>query len=142
LDFGEAGDEKGFRVILAKPGPRPAKITNMPYVGAKQLLHVSGTLSDIESRAAELRDSGWLRVVVTLEKPDPDINRRIRNLLPNAVSVDCEIPHETATGVETSFDSSLPSDVFRQYFRETHGRDASDELIEIFNGLREEAEEI
>jgi exonuclease SbcD len=141
LDFGEAGEEKGFRVILAKPGPRPANITTAPYVGAKQLLHVAGTLSDIESRADELKDSGWLRVVVKLEKPDPDVNRRIRNLLPNAVSVDCDVPRETAIEVGASFDSSLPSDVFRQYFRETHGREASDELIETFNGLREEVEE-
>lgn len=141
LDFGEAGDEKLFRVIEVKPGPRPAKITSLPYVGAKQLLHVTGTLPEIEDRATDLKDSGWLRVVVKLDKPDPDINRRVRNLLRNAVSVDCDLPRQAADNAESSFDSTLPADAFRQYFRETHGREAPDELIDMFNTLHEEVEE-
>jgi exonuclease SbcD len=141
LDFGEAGEEKTFRVIEVKPGPRPAKISNVPYVGAKQLVHVSGTLAEIELRATDLKDAGWLRVVINLDKADPDVNRRVRNLLPNAVSVDCVTPRDAAVDKVTGFDSTAPSEVFRQFFREAHGKDASEELIEIFNSLREEVEE-
>jgi len=141
LDFGEAGEEKSFRVVQVKPGPRPATITSVPYVGAKPLLQVNETLAVIEGRASELRDAGWLRVVVKLEQPDPDINRRVRNLLPNAVSVDCEVPRTMSREMEVSLDSSSPSELFRQYFRETHGREATDELIEVFNELRAEVEE-
>jgi len=141
LDFGEAGEEKSFRVIEVKPGPRPAKISYVPYVGAKQLVHVSGTLAEIELRANDLKDAGWLRVVVNLDKADPDVNRRIRNLLPNAVSVDCVTPRESAVDKVAAFDSTAPSEVFRQFFREAHGKDATDELIEIFETLREEVEE-
>ena len=141
LDFGEAGEEKSFRVIDVKPGPRPAKISYVPYVGAKQLVHVSGTLAEIELRANELKDAGWLRVVVDLESADPDVERRIRNLLPNAVGVKCVTPRESAVDKVAAFDSTAPSEVFRQFFREAHGKDATAELIEIFETLREEVEE-
>lgn len=141
LDFGEAGEEKGFRVIQAVPGPRPAKITNVPYVGGKQLVHVRATLTEIEERATTLRDSGWLRIVVKLDTPDPDINRRIRNLLANAVSVDCETPREAAADLTSSSESTSPADTYRQYFRHAHGSEAGDDLIEAFNSLREEMEE-
>lgn len=140
LDFGEVGEEKGFVVIDVKPGPRPAKIANVPYAGGKPLFMVEGTLADIEARAAELKDAGWLRVIVKLDKQDADINRRIRNLLPNAVSVDCGTPREAAANITASFDSASPSEVFQQYFREAHGKEAAGELIETFNSLREEIE--
>lgn len=141
LDFGEAGEEKGFQLIEATAGPRPAKISSIPYVGTTPLLKFSGTIDEIESRATELRESGWLRVVVKLDRPDPDVNRRVRNLLPKAVSVDSEAPREQATDGVQPFDSASPSEVFRKYFRGAHGRDASDELIAVFNTLRQEAEQ-
>jgi len=141
LDFGEAGEEKGFRVIQVKPGPRPAKISDIPYVGAKPLLHVFGTLAEIEFRAPELRDAGWLKVVVKLDKADPDINRRIRGLLPNAVSVDSEVPRESPGERQRSSDNASPQELFQQYFREAHGKTAPDELVELFNSLRAEIEE-
>jgi len=141
LDFGEAGEEKAFRVIEARPGPRPAKISHVPYVGAKPLVDVKGTLSDIEDRAAELKDAGWLRVVVKLEQKDPEINRRIRNLLPNAVSVDCELPDEGPLDVEAYADSASASELFRRYFREAHGKEVNDRLLHAFEVLREQMEE-
>lgn len=141
MDFGEAGEEKGFRLIEAKPGPYPAKISTLAYVGAKPLLHVTGTLGDIEVRVPELKDAGWLRVVIKVDKADPDVNRRIRNLLPNAVSVDCEVSRTSLADEPPSLDSTSPCDMFRRYFRETHGRDAADELIAAFNALRDEVED-
>lgn len=142
LDFGEAGESKSFRLIEARPGPHPARVSAIPYEGAKPLLHVADTLAAIESRAGELaRAAGWLRVVVQLDRPDPDINRRIRNLLPNAVSVDCEIPREQSREEGEPLESMSPADAYRRYFRAAHGREASLEVIEAFNRLREEAEE-
>ncbi len=140
MDFGEAGDEKSFLVIDAKPGPRPAKVSAIPYVGGKPLLKVRARMNEIEERADDLRNSGWLRVVVDLDKSDPDVNRRVRGLLPNAISVDAEVPREHGTDANISPDETAPSDVFRQYYREAHGKLASDELIAAFDALQEEVE--
>lgn len=142
LDFGEAGEDKYFNVIEAKSGPHPAKVYQLPYKGAKRLLKLSGTLEEIESQAPELKESGWLRVVVKLIAPDPDINRRIRNLLPNAVSVDSELPREQTADLISVFDTGSPADVFWQYFVQEHGREPSNELIDAFNQLRQEAEAV
>jgi exonuclease SbcD len=140
MDFGEAGDEKSFLVIDAKPGPRPAKVSAIPYIGGKPLLKVRARMSEIEERADDLRSAGWLRVVVDLDKSDPDVNRRVRGLLPNAVSVDAEVPREQVTESEITADAKVPSAVFEQYYREAHGKAASEELIAAFNALREEVE--
>ena len=140
LDFGEAGEDKFFNVIVAKPGPTPAKISQVPYEGAKRLLKCSGTLQEIEAHAPEWREAGWLRVLVKLDAPDPDVNRRIRNLLPNAVSVDTESLGENASDAASALEVSSPADMFREYFVQEHGRVAGDELIEAFKRLRDEAE--
>ncbi len=141
MDFGEAGDEKSFLLIEAKPGPMPAKISQIPYVGGKPLLKVSAQIDEIENRASELRNSGWLRVVVQLEKADPDINRKVRCLLPNAVSVDAEVAREQKAEESLDSKTATSSDMFRLYYREAHGKAASDELIAAFDDLREHVEE-
>jgi exonuclease SbcD len=142
MDFGEAGEEKSFLVVEAAAGPRPAQISVVPYVGGTPLKEVRGVLKELAEQAADLRDDGWLRVTVDLDDHDPDINRRVRELLPNAVSVDA-IVKKSATPAATIAETSLPADAFRQYYRETHGEDASDALIDAFIELREvvEAEE-
>ena len=140
MDFGEAGDEKSFLLIDAKPGPKPARVSTIPYAGGKPLLKVRARIDEIEDRAEDLRNSGWLRVVVQLDKTDPDMNRRVRGLLPNAVSVDAEVPREQGTEGNLLSETTAPSDVFRQYYREAHGKPASDELIAAFDALREQIE--
>jgi len=79
-------------------------------------------------------------VLVKLDAPDPDVNRRIRNLLPNAVSVDTESLGENASDAASALEVSSPADMFREYFVQEHGRVAGDELIEAFKRLRDEAE--
>lgn len=139
MDFGEAGEEKSFLLIEAVAGPRPAQISVVPYVGGKPLKEVRGVLKQLAEQAADLQDGGWLRVTVDLDENDPDINRRVRELLPNAVSVDA-IVKQTASSVATIAETGLPTDVFRQYYRDTYGRDASDALIDAFIELREAVE--
>lgn len=139
MDFGEAGQEKSFLAIEAQAGPRPAQISTIPYVGGKPLLEARGTLNELTARAATLRHEGWLRVVVDLDVNDPDINRRVRELLPNTVSVDVAVKR-TASAKAAISETGLPSDLFRQYYRETHERDASDALIDAFDELREAME--
>ncbi len=88
LDFGEAAEEKSFVVVGATPGPTPARIATVPYKGGRQLMKIRATLQQLESRAEELRHAGWLKVIVPLDMPDSDINRKVRMLLPGTVKRD------------------------------------------------------
>lgn len=142
LDFGESGEEKSFRVIEVSPGPRPAKISCMPYAGAKPLIRVEGTLSEVENRAEELRTEGWLKVIVKLDQPDSEVNRRIRDLLPNAVSVDCEYREQEKIRANEDLDTVEPKGLFRDYFLKQHGREPEPDLLTAFEQLRVEAEDI
>lgn len=139
MDFGEAGEQKTFLVIEAAAGPRPAQISAVPYVGALPLKSVRGELKDLVDQAADLQNAGWLRVTVDLDDYDADINRRVRELLPKAVSVDAVIK-KAASPIATMTETGSPSDAFRQYYRETYGEDASDALITAFSELRDAVE--
>ncbi|MBL8234648.1 MAG: exonuclease SbcCD subunit D C-terminal domain-containing protein, partial [Bryobacterales bacterium] len=135
LDFGEAGIEKSFVVIEAQPGPRPAKISRVAYVGGKPLRRFAGTLQELEQKAEELKQDGWLRVIVKVDKRDPDVNRQVRQLLPNAVSVDVEAPAPGNDAEPASCEDSYP-----EYYRQKHGKAPSAELLAAFDQLRAEAE--
>jgi exonuclease SbcD len=92
LDFGEAGQAKSFVVIDVKPG-QPARVQRIAHEGGKELHDLRLTLPKLEGRAADLRTAGWLRVTVPLSEPDPDLNRKVRELVPNALTVHAELPN-------------------------------------------------
>ncbi|MEO8360173.1 MAG: exonuclease SbcCD subunit D C-terminal domain-containing protein [Vicinamibacteria bacterium] len=96
LDFGETGQEKTFVVVTAAPG-KPAKVTHVPYEGGFPLLDLRATLPDLESLAEKHRHSCWLRVTVPLAEKDPDLSRKVREILPNALVVKPELPETEAT---------------------------------------------
>lgn len=135
LDFGERGQTKTFVVVDAVAG-LPAQVRHVPYVGGKELCVVEGTLAELEQRADALRDAGWLAVVVPLDAPDPDVNRKVRRLFANAVSVDVVLPERSASPPASppATDGS-PFDLYRAYHLEAHGCLPSDEVIERFAGL-------
>ena len=94
MDFGEAGEEKTFVVVTASPGEpaiRPADIEHVPYEGGLPLVDLRASLAELEETADQYR-TGWLRVTVPLTEKDPDLNRKVRELLPNALVVRAELP--------------------------------------------------
>jgi DNA repair protein SbcD/Mre11 len=93
MDFGEAGEEKTFTVITASPGKRArlADIEHVPYEGALPVVDLRASLAELEETADRHR-TGWLRVTVPLTEKDPDLNRKVRELLPNALVVRAELP--------------------------------------------------
>jgi exonuclease SbcD len=101
MDFGEAGEEKTFVVVTASPGKpaMPADIEHVPYEGGLPLFDLRASLAELEEDADQYRE-GWLRVTVPLTEKDPDLNRKVRELLPNALVVRAELP-----------DAEEPSDI-------------------------------
>ena len=132
LDFGEVGEEKSFVVVDVEPGV-PARTTLVPYEGGKPLIDLRATFAELEADAEKLRDAGWLRVTVPLEVPEPDLNSRVRRLIPNALSVRVELPE-----LEADEDPDRPpanasaTELFTAFYRKKHQRPPEDALVDLF----------
>lgn len=138
LDFGEAGEAKSFVLVEARPKAGPARVGCVPYEGGKPLRDVRATLVELERDAEALREGGWLRVTVPLDRPDPDIAAKVRRLLPNALVIRPDAPRADAEKEPPHEVRGLaPREAFAAYFRGAHGREAEPELLDAFEALRE-----
>jgi exonuclease SbcD len=136
LDFGEGGEEKSFVVVDARPG-QPARIERIPYQGGKALRSIRMTLEEIERDRDGLLASGWLRVVVPIEGPDPEINGRVRRLLPNAVSVDVDLERPEPEREALPSRDAPPVEMYRSYHIREHASEPDSELVRSFEELYE-----
>ena len=138
MDFGEAGEEKSFVVVTASPG-EPATVEHVPYEGGIPLVDVRATLDELEVAADELRQSGWLRVTVPLTEKDPDLNRKVRELLPNALVVRAELP-EAEEPPDIRLEAGVsPVGHYGAYHLREHQRDADLAVLETFQDLYDQA---
>lgn len=139
LDFGEVGECKTFAVIEVTPG-KPPRVERVPYEGGVELGDWSGTWPECEAAADRLRHFGYLRVRVTLETPMTDLNRIVRQLLPNAVVVDAVLPRQEDARVTPVAMTASPLERFRAFYEERHQRPPQDETLALFNELYARAE--
>ncbi|MBI5494438.1 MAG: exonuclease SbcCD subunit D [Deltaproteobacteria bacterium] len=134
LDFGEAGEEKGYLLVDVEPG-QPTRATRLPYQGGRPLRKVAGSLAVLERDAESLRASGWLHVTVALQGPEPDVNGRVRRLLPNAVSVEVERPSQAPPPAGVHASALPPRALYAEYVRASRGAEPGDALLDAFDGL-------
>lgn len=136
MDFGEVDDDKTFTLIEAHPG-QPATFEEVPYKGGKRLYDIQSTFPDLLAQASLLAEGCWLRTTVELSEHDPDIGRRVRERLPNALVVRArspEVPYEPALPKE----QSTAPERFRDYYHRVNERPPSEALMEAFTRLYEE----
>lgn len=137
MDFGEAGEEKTFVVAEASPG-RPATVEHVRYEGGQPLFDIRATLEELERTADEHR-TGWLRVTVPLTEKDPDLNRKVRELLPNALVVRAELP-EPEEPSEVRLEPGLsPVGHYGAYHLRAHQREADWAVLETFQNLYDQS---
>ncbi|MFL6197180.1 MAG: exonuclease SbcCD subunit D [Thermoanaerobaculia bacterium] len=137
MDFGEAGEEKSFVVVTASPG-KPATVEHIPYEGGRPLVDLRASLTELEETADRYRE-GWLRVTVPLTERDPDLNRKVRELLPNALVVRAELP-EAEEPPEDRLEPGLsPAGHYRAYHLRVHQREADWAVVETFQNLYDQA---
>ncbi len=137
MDFGEAGEEKTFVVVTAAPG-EPAAVEHVPYEGGLPLVDLRASLEELEESADEPRP-GWLRVTVPLPRKDPDLNRRVRELLPNALVVRAELP-ETEEQPDRRLEAGLsPVEHYGAYHRSVHEEEAEPAVLKAFQDLYTQA---
>jgi exonuclease SbcD len=139
LDFGEAGELKGFLSIDARAG-QAAHVERVPYQGGRTLRSVRKTMGELEREAPSLSTEGWLRVTVPLPAADPDVNRKVRQLVPNAVAVEVELPQKVEEARPRPPSGSPPRRLYEAYFRRRHGRPPERELLATFDKLLAQSE--
>lgn len=139
LDFGEAGQEKTFVSLDARPR-QPARIELVPYQGGIPVRQVRATLAELERDREEYANAGWLGVTVPLDAPDPDLNRKVRRLLPNAVKVEPELPEAGEAAPPTITRGLSPTELLRTYYRADRHREAQQEVVDAFSALFSEEE--
>jgi exonuclease SbcD len=137
MDFGEAGEEKSFVVVTVSPG-RPASIEHIPYEGGLPLVNLRTSLAELEEAADRYR-TGWLRVTVPLTEKDPDLNRKVRELLPNALVVRADLPVAEEPS-DLRLETGLPPvGHYAAYHLREHGQAADVAVLDTFQDLYDQA---
>jgi len=136
MDFGEAGEEKNFIVVTASPGKaaKPSDIEHIPYEGGLPLVDLRATLAELEQTSDQYR-TGWLRVTVPLTEKDPDLNRKVRELLPNALVVRAELP-EAEEPSDIRLETGIPPvGHYAAYHLRVHQQAAEVAVLDTFQDL-------
>lgn len=140
MDFGEAGEEKTFVVVTASPGKpvMPADIEHVPYEGGLPLVDLRASLAELEEEADQYRE-GWLRVTVPLTERDPDLNRKVRELLPNALVVRAELPEAEEPEDIRLETGAPPVRHYAAYHLRAHQHAAEVAVLDTFQDLYDQA---
>jgi exonuclease SbcD len=137
MDFGEAGEEKTFNVVTASPG-KPGVVESIPYQGGVPLVDLHATLAELEANAERHR-KGWLRVTVPLPEKDPDLNRKVRALLPNALVVRAELPEAEERPDLRPESGASPDRLYAAYHLRTHQHPVELAVLDKFLDLLAQA---
>jgi exonuclease SbcD len=137
MDFGEAGEEKTFVVVTASPGKRTT-VEHVPYEGGLPLIDLRASLAELEEAADQYR-RGWLRVTVPLAERDPDLNRKVRELLPNTLVVRADLP-EAEEPADIQLEMGVPPvRHYAAYHLREHQEAAEVAVLETFQDLYDQA---
>jgi exonuclease SbcD len=138
LDFGERDQEKLVYIVDAAP-KKPAQVTAIKLSSGRKLIDVpAATLDELESKAGDYGDA-YLRVAVKTEGPVPGLADRVREILPNALEVHLSYLRGDETPDVISLRTLEPREQFLSYFEHTHGVSPSDDLMDAFDNVYEEA---
>ena len=138
MDFGEPGEEKSFIVVTASPG-EAATVEHVPYEGGIPLVDLRASLAELEADMEKLCGSGWLRVTVPLTEKDPDVNRKVRELLPNALVVRVELPEIEEPPEIRLEKGASPVGHYGAYHLRVHQHEADPAVLATFQDLYDEA---
>ena len=140
LDFGEVGQEKTFVVVEATPR-RPARVEHLPYEGGRSLRDIGGNMAQLADYAGANGDDCWLRVTVKLTEKDPDINRKVREILPNALVVRVDLPQAEVQNSDRPGAGAPATELYAAYHRRAHEREPEPMVLDTFGHLHEQARE-
>ncbi len=146
VDFGEAGEDKGFNIITVEPGGL-ARVEPVTLPCPKPLQEVICRDRDWEDELAAHREHpGWLKVILELDDPLSDLVARVRGICPQALHVEARYRSQTNPIEDRRIeaaklrDSNGARELFCEYYRERYG-DPNAALLEEFQRLYQQARE-
>jgi exonuclease SbcD len=140
LDFGEAGEEKGFYLVDVEPG-RPAKPEFKPLPCQKPLKVLKCDEANLEETLEANREHpGFLKVIVELNTPKIGLAEMVRKVCPQTLIIEPKYPKaELEKRVELQegyqFDSVQE---FRRYYLQHQGIEVPTAVLEAFKQLHQE----
>ncbi len=133
LDFGEAGEMKRVVLVETHPGV-PATVRSMPVAAGRKLVRAAGAWEALSDRTD--LDDVYLDLTVNTSGPEPDLMDRARERFPNVVKVRAEYPR--VAGVRRATGGRPWGELYAEYHSETHNAPPPDELLALFEEIREE----
>jgi DNA repair protein SbcD/Mre11 len=135
VDFGDETISPGVLIVAVAPGEE-AQVRTAEITTARRLRTVRGSLDELAAGAADL-EGAWLRVIVA-ERPRPGLAEAVRDLLPDALSIDIDErfrpPRRHAAPARHD---RGPRGLFRDYLAAS-GHGGGDELTVLFDRLLDE----
>lgn len=140
VDFGEAGEEKGFNLVTVEPG-RPAKVEfkTIPCLKPLKVIQCDETNLN-ETLELNRKHPGFLKVIVELNTPKIGLADSVRKVCPQALIIEPRYPEAKAQKRQQSqgtnqFDAA---EEFRNYWRDRIGITPDPSVLKVFDKLYEE----
>lgn len=140
VDFGEAGEEKGFNLITVEPG-RPAKVEFKPLPCQKPLKVLRCNEANLEETLEANREHpGFLKAIVDLNTPRAGLADWVRKICPQALIVEPRYPQiETEKHVQfEAGDRFDAKEAFCRYYLERQRTTVPPSVLATFEQLYQE----
>ena len=98
-------------------------------------------MAELADYAGANGDDCWLRVTVKLTEKDPDINRKVREILPNALVVRVDLPQAEVRDSDRPGAGAPATELYAAYHRRAHEREPEPMVLDTFGHLHEQARE-
>ncbi len=140
VDFGEAGEDKGFNLVEVEPG-RPAKVEFKSIPCQKPLKVIRCKEADLEETLEENREHpGFLKVVVELNTPKIGLAEMVRKVCKQALIIEPKYPKvEQEKRVEFQDGSQFDAvEEFQRYYLQRQGITTPAAVLAVFEQLHQE----
>jgi exonuclease SbcD len=139
VDFGDETIRPGVLIVTVGPGDE-AEVREVEIESARRLRTVRGSLDELAAAAPDLEGT-WLRVIVA-EPPRPGLAEAVRELLPDALSIDVDERFRPVRRYAAAVRHDRgPRGLFRDYLADS-GQGGGAELTALFDRLLDEVESI
>ncbi len=144
VDFGEAGEEKGFYLIDVEPGlPASSEFKSIPC--QKPLQVIECELSDYEAKLESYREHpGYIKVIINLETPKIGLADKIRKICGEKILlIEPRYPEVTSNRPKSlDYEEFDPVEEFKRYFQDELNTTPSADVVAKFEQLYKEIKDI
>jgi DNA repair protein SbcD/Mre11 len=140
VDFGEAGEDKGFNLVEVEPG-RPAKVQFQTIPCQKPLKVIRCNENNLDETLESNREHpGYLKVIVELNSPKLGLAEMVRKVCPQTLVVEPKY-------LKTEQDKlpALPEDYqfnaveeFQRFYLQRQGIEIPPAVLEVLTKLHQE----